>query len=111
MEEILKDFSLFNEHSEEVKKVPKSVRFDKTVRMVLIPTRNEYFDARLAQHLWYNKLDLIKMEKEAILSISLGHYYDNSKDLKEDEDYGCVSQVYPIGFDDLYSGSSDFLFL
>lgn len=89
----VKELDLLNEHLCEEKKY-KSVSFDPTVHVVLIPRKEEYYEAKIAHRVWYTPKELARMEKEAIVSVSLGHFYDYTKDEIEDEEYGDCSQIY-----------------
>jgi hypothetical protein len=51
------------------------VSFDATIRAILIPSREEYQEANLSPKLWYNKREISKMEKTALVKISTGNLF------------------------------------
>jgi hypothetical protein len=58
----------------------RRVNFDPIVRMVLIPSREEYKEAKLSSSLWYSRKELSAIEKAALVIISTGRLYDDSDD-------------------------------
>jgi hypothetical protein len=51
-------------------KVPKSVNFSNTDSVVLVPTRQEYFDHKLDRVLWWKSDDYTKFKQSAVLEVS-----------------------------------------
>jgi hypothetical protein len=52
---------------------PKNISFDKTVSVVLIPSRSEYQEAQLNSLLWYSASELLLIQKDALVGLSFGH--------------------------------------
>jgi hypothetical protein len=61
-------------------KTKKKVNFDMEIHAVLIPTKDEYREAKIDNVLWYNDRELKRIEKKALVEISTGKLFDESDD-------------------------------
>jgi hypothetical protein len=72
------------------RKLKKKVSFNQTVRVMLIPSRDEYDEAELSRSLWYNRSELMTIEKSALVPISTGKLFE---EVAEDSSWSFLPHV------------------
>eukprot|EP01040_Poterioochromonas_malhamensis_P009544 gene9544-10362_t len=71
-----------HENLKKLQEKKRKVQFCSTATVMLIPTIEEYRQAKIHRQVWYSKKELKKIETNAVLTLSAGCLSNKSREIK-----------------------------